>query len=152
MTKSKWLILSLLIVTVVVAAGLGIAGCAKNSGSGQNSGTPSVTTENGQAAGNSGPQQMQTAMKKALAGLVDKGTITQAQADKVLQAFTSNKQGQGQGGGQGQGQGGQGQGALAQFVADGTLTQAQANAIQQALPQPSGGPGGPGGPGQTKQQ
>ncbi|MGD0153520.1 MAG: hypothetical protein ABSC17_07125, partial [Thermacetogeniaceae bacterium] len=85
---------------------------------------------NGQPAGNS--QTMQADMKKALSGLVSKGTITQAQADKVIQLFANNKPGQG--GQMGQG----GQNSLDQLVTSGTLTQDQLKAVQQVLPQPQG--------------
>jgi len=75
---------------------------------------------------------MQADMKKALSGLVSKGTITQAQADKVIQLFANNKPGQG--GQMGQG----GQNSLDQLVTSGTLTQDQLKAVQQVLPQPQG--------------
>lgn len=84
-------------------------------------------------------------MKKALSGLVSKGTITQAQADKVIQLFANNKPGQG--GQKGQG----GQSPLDQLVTDGTLTQDQLKAVQQALPHPQGNNNSPG-PAQTNNQ
>ncbi len=108
-----------------------------------------ITTQSGQqqtqAKGKSvGSQQMQASMKKALSGLVSKGTITQDQADKIVQAFTSNKPGQGQA------QGG-GNGPLNTLVANGTLTQSQADAVMQVLPQFPNGSGGPA-PGQANNQ
>ena len=160
MAKNKWLVSSALIASMLVAAGLGLAGCAKNSSVGQTGNAPSVATESGQAAGSSDQQQaqpgvttssqsvqqqpgangqpagnsqtMQADMKKALSGLVSKGTITQAQADKVIQLFANNKPGQG--GQMGQG----GQNSLDQLVTSGTLTQDQLKAVQQVLPQPQG--------------
>lgn len=152
MSKSKWVISSVLVVALVAATGLGAAGCAKNSNVGQNGSAPSVTTENaqssssdqqqaqanGQSAGNFNPQQMQANIKSALSGLVSKGTITQAQADKVVQLFANNKPGQGQD-------------QFAQLVANGTLTQDQANAVKQALPGPQDRTGSPG-TGQTSNQ
>ena len=172
MRKSKRWISSLLILTIAAAAGLGLAGCAKNTSGGQNTNAPAVTTDNGQAsgssgqqqapangqsaaqsgqqqaqgkpAGNSGSQQMLANIKKALSGLVSKGTITQDQADKIAQAFSSNKPGQSQGGQQGKG-------PLDTLVANGTLTKSQADAVMQVLPQPPNGSGGPA-PGQTNNQ
>jgi competence protein ComGC len=88
---------------------------------------------------------MQANIKTALASLVSKGTITQAQADQVAQAYANRQQGSGQqssgqqsSGQQGSGQQGSGHRQnpiLAKLVSNGTLTQDQANAINQAIRQ-----------------
>lgn len=168
MSENKKLFSSLLVAVIVGAIALSVAGCAKQSNGAQTGNPPTVTTDNGQPssgpnqqqaqtngqpstqnqsqAQNSGqpdrhfnPQQMQTNMQKALSGLVSKGTISQDQADKVVQLFANYKRGQGQN-------------PLDGLVANGTLTQAQANAVRQAMPHPQGARMGSSSSGQTTPQ
>ena len=102
MSKRKvMLLVSLAAMVIAAAIALGIAGCAGKSQPASSS-NPPVTTYNGQTggqpSGQSGqpngshgtfnPQQMQANITQALAGLVSNGTITQAQSNSVLQAYT----------------------------------------------------------------
>jgi polyhydroxyalkanoate synthesis regulator phasin len=85
---------------------------------------------------------MENNIKTAMASLVSSGTITQAQSDKVVQAYTqsfanrqqNSQQGSGQQGSGYQQGSGQGQNPiLTQLVSNGTLTQSQADAVNQAI-------------------
>jgi len=140
-SKSKTVLFTLLTVMAAAAIAWGVAGCANKTTGQQTGSAPSVTTNNGQPAAKTGsqssaqtnqpnsrnfnPQQMQASMQKALAGLVSKGTITQSQADKVVQAYANFKPTPGSG---------QRTNPLDQLVTNGTLTQDQLTAIRQALP------------------
>lgn len=162
MSKGKAVLLVVLAVVLAAVIAVGVVGCSSKSQPAGSSNS-SVTTNNGQASGQpSGqssqpggsqrqfnPQQMQNNIKQALAGLVSNGTITQAQADQVTQAyaqaFANRPQGSGQQGSYPQGSGQQGSGQqgsghrqnpiLTQLVSKGTITQDQANAINQAIMQ-----------------
>jgi polyhydroxyalkanoate synthesis regulator phasin len=149
MFKNKTILLMLLAVVIAGAIAMGVVGCANKSGVQPAGGTnPSVTTNNGQPSGQPNqsngttrqfnPQQMQANVKNALAGLVTAGTITQDQANKVVQAYANRPQSSGQHGSYQQGTGQQSTGQrqnpmLTPLVSNGTLTQAQATAIEQAI-------------------
>jgi competence protein ComGC len=144
---------------LAAAIAVSVVGCANKSSQQPASSTnPPVTTNNGQtsgqpsgqstqstgAQGQFNPQQMQTNIKNALTGLVSKGTITQDQANAVVQAYAqasaNRQQGSGQHGSYQRGSGQQGTGQrqnpiLTPLVSNGTLTQAQATAIGQAIRQ-----------------
>jgi polyhydroxyalkanoate synthesis regulator phasin len=88
-------------------------------------------------SGQYNPQQMQNNIKTALASLVSKGTITQAQANQVVQSYakrqpSSNHQ---PGSGYQQASGQRQNPILTQLVSNGTLTQTQATAVNQAISQ-----------------
>jgi polyhydroxyalkanoate synthesis regulator phasin len=150
--KNKAILLSLLAIVIAAAIGVGVAGCASKSQPAANA--PSTNGGSAPQSGQSNsshqfnPQQMQASIKTALSSLVTKGTITQDQSDKVVQAyaqaFANRQQGSGQQGSgyqQGSGQQGSGQqGAsqrsnpiVTQLVSNGTLTQSQADAVNQAI-------------------
>jgi polyhydroxyalkanoate synthesis regulator phasin len=147
-SKRKAVLLLLLAVVFAAAIAVGVVGCANKSQPAAV--TPSTNGGSAQPAQPNGsqrqfnPQQMQGNIKTALSSLVSKGTITQDQSDKVVQAyaqsFANRQQGSGQ---QGSGQPGSGQQASGQrqnpiltpLVSNGTLTQSQANAVDQAIRQ-----------------
>ena len=147
MSTSKRVWWTLLAAALLTALVLVASGCGKQPSSstpGSTSTAPSVSTPSSQG-GPSGqpsgrpsfnPQQMQANLSKALSGLVANGTITQAQANQVTQAYANRQQGQN---------------PLTALVSNGTLTQAQANAIRQAMGYHGSGAGGYGSS-QTNQQ
>ncbi|CAA7600504.1 Prokaryotic membrane lipoprotein lipid attachment site profile [Acididesulfobacillus acetoxydans] len=148
MFKRKYILQALLVVMLALA----LAGCAGQSqpiasssasanptGGGQTGSAPESGT--GNAAGQPG-QSGQTNgsrlenIKKALAGLVAAGTITQDQADKVAQAYSqalANGSLRIKGGSEQQNSG-QNQ-ILAPLVSNGTLNQNQVNAFDKAISQ-----------------
>lgn len=189
MSKGKQFWSSAMVLMITAAVALVIAGCANKTNGVQGSTAPTVTTENGQSGGSSdqqqpangqsstgsnqapangqssgrpNPQQMQANIQKALAGLVSKGTITQTQADKVIQVYATNlssRQPSSQSSNQSSNQSsanhqrGQRPNPLAALVTNGTLTQNQANAVETAIRQAFPHPNGTGtGSGQTSQQ
>ena len=152
MSKRKAVLLSLLAVVFAAVIAVGVVGCANKSQPA--SSAPSTTPNNGQPSGQPAqsngsqgqfnPQQMQGNIKTALAPLVSKGTITQAQSDAVVQAyaqaFAKHQQGSGQHNYSQQGSGQQASGQkqnpiLAPLVSNKTLTPSQANAVDQAIRQ-----------------
>ncbi len=141
MSKSKVVLLSLLAVVIAAAIAVGVVGCANKAQPAAVTPQPSVsapaTSGVSAQSGQYNPQQMQNNIKTALASLVSKGTITQAQANQVVQSYakrqpSSNHQpssGYQQGSGQRQNP------ILTQLVSNGTLTQTQATAVNQAISQ-----------------
>lgn len=169
--QGKRMLVKILAMAMVALLGLGAAGCAKKSSSTSSTGKTQTTQQgqtqqSGNRPGSMDPQKMQENIKKALSGLVSKGTITQQQADKVAQALAdrgnpsnnpggaSNNQANSNQGNSDQGGGNRGArvNPLTRLMDDGTLTTAQADAIreaiQKAMPQPPNGAGRPA-PGQN---
>ncbi len=164
MFKRKSILLALLVVIMAVALAAGAAGCAGKSqptagnnvpanttSGGQTGSAPEITT--GSAAGQPGqPGQTNDSrlknIKKALAGLVTDGTITQDQADKVTQAYSQALANGSMRIQEGSGQQNSGQiqnPILAPLVSNGTLNQNQVNAFDKAISIHHGSKSGAGG-------
>ncbi|MDF2880510.1 MAG: hypothetical protein K0R54_1067 [Clostridiaceae bacterium] len=148
MKRSKFFnktILSLIAINMSIFL---FAGCQNNSSS---------TT---QAAGNStqsnrknvnklSPEQMKQRVQDSIKPLVTAGTITQAQADKIVEAYSTrtsssgqnttqnnqqnNQQSNQQGNSQNNAQNRQRNNPLSKLVSDGVITQAQADAVMQKM-------------------
>lgn len=116
------------------------AGCQSNSDSSAqaaNNNTQS-STKNGNRPS---PEQMKKKVEDSIKPLVTAGTITQAQADKIVTAYTTRTSSNGQnkqqnnqqGSTQSNGQNRQKNNPLSKLVTDGVITQAQADAVMQKM-------------------
>jgi len=139
----------------LLAIGMSIvlfAGCQSNS---SNSGTTQAASADTQSASKQNgnrpsAEQMKKRVQDSVQPLVTAGTITQAQADKIITAYTTrptgegqknktqdnqqgNTQNNGQNNQQGNGQNKQRFNPLSKLVTDGTITQAQADAVSQKM-------------------
>ncbi|GLC30830.1 hypothetical protein [Clostridium omnivorum] len=144
MLFNKIFILSL---SAVISMGI-LAGCQNKNTASAKQGTNKGQNKNRQF----NAEDMKKRMEENINSLVADGTINQSQADKIIEALTSNPQGFG-GNGQrnkqngqknngennGQdnqnnnGQNRQGNNALNKLVTDGVITQAQADAVMQKI-------------------
>jgi hypothetical protein len=129
------------------------AGCQNNSSS---NGTSQTATASNTAQNSNKPSadQMKKRIQDSIQPLVTAGTITQAQADKIITAYTTRPTGDGQknktpdkqqnnqqgntqnntqNNGQNNGQNKQRNNPLSKLVSDGTITQAQADAVSQNM-------------------
>lgn len=179
MFKRKYIMQALLVVMMVLALAAGAVGCAGQSqptagnsatantdGGGQTDSATVNTTDGGQTGsasenttGKAAEQPGQLGkvndsglehIKKALAGLVTDGTITQDQADKVTQAYSkafADGSMRIQGGARQQNSGQIQNPILAPLASNGTLNQNQVNAINKAISQERGPGSGDGGGG-----
>lgn len=140
MSKNKK---SVLILFIAALFTLTFAGCQSKNSSAASSSNNTTSSSKKNRSFNS--TQMKQKMQNSLKTLVSKGTITQAQADKILTALTANTQRFGnrnnQQSSQQNGQSGNNQGnynkartnPLDSLVKDGTITQAQADAVMQQI-------------------
>ncbi|WPC39964.1 hypothetical protein [Clostridium sp. JS66] len=121
------------------------AGCQSSS---SNSGTASNATQSTSKQNGNKPsaEQMKKRVQDSIQPLVTAGTITQAQADKIIAAYEARPAGNGQknktqdnqqssqqGSTQNNGQNKQRFNPLSKLVSDGTITQAQADAVTQKM-------------------
>jgi polyhydroxyalkanoate synthesis regulator phasin len=123
----------------LLAIGMSIvlfAGCQSNSGTSK---TASNTTQNSQKPS---ADQMKKRIQDSVQPLVTAGTITQAQGDKIVTAYTTRPAEDGQNNKtpdqkqnnqQGNTQNKQRNNPLSKLVTDGTITQAQADAVTQKM-------------------
>lgn len=121
------------------------AGCQSSSG------TSSSTTQSSKQSSNKpSTEQMKKRVQDSIQPLVTAGTITQAQADKIITAYEARPAGNGQknktqdnqqssqqGSTQNNGQNKQRFNPLSKLVSDGTITQAQADAVTQKMKEKS---------------
>jgi len=130
----------------LLAIGMSIAlfaGCQSNSNNSETSQAASNTT---QSRNRPSAEQMKKRVQDSIQPLVTAGTITQAQADKIVTAYTTRSTGDGQknktqdkqqnnqqGNTQNNGQNKQRFNSLSKLVSDGTITQAQADAVMQKM-------------------
>ncbi len=138
MSKSKVVLLSLLAVVIAAAIAVGVVGCANKAQPAAS--TPTQSGQSNVSPRQFNPQQMQGNIKTALTSLVSKGTITQDQSDKVVQAYAQALANRQQASNHQQASGQQASGQrqnpiLTQLVSNGTLTQTQATAVNQAISQ-----------------
>ena len=146
MSKSKAVLLSLSALVIAAAISVGVVGCAKSQPAAvtpqpfTSTTQPSATAPSTNGAQPGQPngsqrqfnsQQMQANIKTALASLVSNGTITQAQANQVVQAYANRQPSSSPRPASGQRQ----SPILTQMVSNGTLTQTQATAVNQAIRQ-----------------
>lgn len=119
------------------------AGCQSK---GNDTGTAQTTSNTTQNSNKPSAEQMKKRIQDSIQPLVTAGTITQAQADKIITAYTTRPTGDGQknktqdkqqnnqqGNNQNNGQNKQRNNLLSKLVADGTITQAQADAVTQKV-------------------
>lgn len=115
------------------------AGCKSNS----NNGAAAASSNQSSTQSSSRPNldQMKKKIQDSIQPLVTAGTITQDQANKIVEAFTTRSNGGGQnrtqnkqqGNNQKNGQNRQRNNSLAKLVSDGVITQAQADAVMQKM-------------------
>lgn len=147
MKKRKLLnktILSLLAISMSIFL---FAGCQSNNSSAQ---AASNSAQSNRKNGNRmSPEQMKQRVQDSIKPLVTAGTITQAQAYKIVEAYTTRTNGNGQnssqnnqqnsqqnnqqGNSQTNGQNKQRYNPLSKLVSDGVITQAQADAVMQKI-------------------
>lgn len=131
------------------------AGCQSSNNNTASAQTSNSTTQN---TNRPSAEQMKKRIQDSIQPLVTAGTITQAQADKIVEAYTTrpagngekkkaqdngqnsgqnnqqnSTQNSGQNNGQGNGQNRQRNNPLSKLVSDGTITQAQADAVAQKI-------------------
>lgn len=115
------------------------AGCQSKSNDTGTSQTASNTTQN---SNKPSADQMKKRIQDSIQPLVTAGTITQAQADKIITAYTTRPTGDGQknktqdkqqGNTENNGQNKQKNNLLSKLVTDGTITQDQADAVTQKM-------------------
>jgi hypothetical protein len=124
------------------------AGCGSSTAQTSSSGTTSTTQSTAQSNNKPNAQQRAQRIKDSIQPLVSDKTITQAQADKIVAAFTTNMHKPGsagtvqknnqqgnsqQGNNQNDGKRRQRNSPLAKLVSDGTITQAQADAVMKNI-------------------
>jgi polyhydroxyalkanoate synthesis regulator phasin len=127
-----------------------LAGCQSKDATGSNNQATSTSAQN---SNRPDPAQTKQMMQDNIKSLVSDGTITQAQADKIVETMSNRPRGNNQnnnGNGQqnnqqsndqnsqkntnqGSGQNRQRNNPLSKLVSDGTITQAQADAVMQKL-------------------
>lgn len=143
MKKSKFFRKTLIaLVVVIMSVGL-FAGCQSKDNSG---GADQTANNNTQSSKRPDPEQMKKRMQDNIKSLVSDGTITQAQADKIVEVMTTNnrkKDSQGnqqnsnsnnnQSSNQNNNQNRPRNNALNELVSNGTITQAQADAVMQKI-------------------
>lgn len=142
----------LALITVVMSTSL-LFGCQSksnnNTSTNTSSGTNQTTSSSTQNSKSPNQEDMKKQMQEDIKSLVTAGTITQAQADKIIEALTpsdnskkdsqqnppqnppqqNNNEGSNKDGNQNKPK----DGRLSKLVTDGTITQAQADAVMQKI-------------------
>lgn len=140
----------LICITAASMAMFLMVGCGSSTAGNNGNGN---STNTAQKSNRFDPAQMKKRMQDNIQPLISNGTITQAQADKIIEAMTnrpagnrqnnsqngsqSNQQNNGQSNQQNNNQGGQQNrqrtNPLSKLVSDGVITQAQADAVMQKI-------------------
>lgn len=143
MKKGKFFRKTLIALVVIIMSVSLFAGCQNKS---SNSGTEQTANNNTQSSKRPDPEQMKKRMQDNIKPLVSDGTITQAQADKIIEAMTTNNRKNRSQGNQQNNNSNNSQNsnqsnnpnrprnnALSELVSNGTITQAQEDAVMQKI-------------------
>lgn len=141
MKKKSAFIKILICVALASMSVLFFAGCQSNNSS---STTNQTASTQAQSANRPNAAQMKQRIQDSIKPLVSDGTITQDQADKIVDAMANRPRGNGQNGQNGgqntaqnntqsSGQNKQRNNPLTNLVSDGVITQAQADAVMQKV-------------------